>query len=84
MTDLVPVEIVQDARSSRKNGRLTMPIEQPFVLKKGTASNIKLIEYLKSLHVVRDALSIESNTEELLLPPPTDGSTGNALVETLN
>lgn len=27
-------EIVQDARSSRKNGRLTMPIEQPFVLKK--------------------------------------------------
>lgn len=67
-------EIVQDARSSRKNGRLTMPIEQPFVLKKGTASNIKLIEYLKSLHVVRDALSIESNTEELLLPPPTDGA----------
>ncbi len=68
-------EIVQDTRSSRKNGRHAMPIEQPIVLKKGgyAASNTALIDYIKSLQVVRDALSMESTTEKLLLPPPIDG-----------
>ncbi len=67
-------EIVADTRSSKKRGRNAMPIEQPIELKKGQygASNIQFINYLKSLHVIRDALTMESKIEELL-PPPSDG-----------
>ncbi len=68
-------EIVQDTRSSRRNSRLSMPIEQPLVLKKGSynATNTEFIDYLKSLPVVRDALSMESDAEESQLPPPSEG-----------
>lgn len=68
-------EIVADTRSFKRNGRHTMPIEQPIILKKGgySASNAEFIDYIKSLQVVCDALSMESNAKEMLLPPPTCG-----------
>lgn len=70
-------EIVADTRSSKKNYN-SMPIEQLIKLKKTSASvtsNKEFIDYIKSLHVVRDALTITSNTETLPILPilPIDG-----------
>ncbi|MCG3471633.1 AAA domain-containing protein [Xenorhabdus bovienii] len=69
-------EFVQDTRSSRKNGRHAMSIEQPIILKKGgyTASQTEFIDYLQSLQVVRDALSIDVDTKELQPPTQIDGT----------
>ncbi|MDC9623147.1 AAA domain-containing protein [Xenorhabdus sp. XENO-7] len=61
-------EIVNDTRNAKKNGNTAMPVEKPFLLKKGKFGdpNIDLIEFVKTLHVVQHALEIEPAVKELV------------------
>ncbi|KGK17164.1 AAA domain-containing protein [Vibrio navarrensis] len=72
-------EMVYDTRNSHKNGNRAMSVEQPFLLKKGAygATNIELLDFIKSLHVVQNALDVNLATEEV--PTAIVGEQGESL-----
>ncbi|MDQ9286419.1 AAA family ATPase [Escherichia marmotae] len=59
-------EIVYDTRNNRKNGNRAMSVGQPFLLKKGSydATNAKLLDFVRTLHVVQHALGTKPVVEE--------------------
>lgn len=72
-------EMVYDTRNNHKNGHRAMSVEQPFLIKKGTygATNIELLDFIKSLPVVQHALDMNPVAEEV--PTAVVGEQGESL-----
>ena len=67
-------DLTTDSRLLKSNNRGQMPIEQPIRLEKikGTTTNSKFIEYIKTLPVIRQLLKSEENIENMLTIPANE------------